>query len=805
MKALLMTLLFALPAQARDGAQLLNDLKRLSVVGTALYVAAHPDDENTRLLGSLANEAKFRTAYLSLTRGEGGQNLIGAELGPLLGVIRTQELLAARRVDGAEQYFTRARDFGYSKSVSETLDIWSSGGVDDSVLAEMVFVIRSLRPDVIITRFSPEPGTTHGHHTASAKLAVAAFRAAADPAFHSEQLARVAVWQAKRIVWNAWAPDPGFKPPAGSVSWDSSQFSPLLGLSYGELAATSRSMHKSQGFGAAPLHEGNVEYFAPLDGEPAMRSLFDGIDSTWKRVPGSEKLASLIDKAVAEFKVDAPAKSVPGLLLALEALQALPDSPWKEHKRIELSELIANCAGLFVQASASTFGVVAGTPLKVEVVALERTGTPITLEALGDAGVKAVLERGKPMKVPLELDTNALTSPYWLERSPSKGTWTIDAAHPIGVPERSPFTVECRFSSAGRSFSLQRPVTFRWVDPTVGERHRPVEVVPAVVARVSADQLIFSDTAPRTLEVTLIAHADAQQGTVTLGLPDGFVCEPPTRPFTLEKKGAEVTVAFTLKPAKASVGGTASVLINGSEAKSLTRIEYAHIPMQALLSPTQVRLVRLELRRGKTSRVGYLVGAGDDVPAALKQAGYEVTVLNDELLRTGSLDRFDAIVVGVRAYNVNAKLPAVHERLMQYVKNGGTLVAQYNTRNWLSSVPAAIGPLPFELSQDRVTDENAVMTRAVHPLFRTPNALTDADFTGWVQERGLYFAGKWEPAYETPLTMNDPGEKPSSGALLFVRHGKGRFIYTGLSFFRQLPAGVPGAFRLFANLLDRGS
>ncbi|HEY1086377.1 MAG TPA: PIG-L family deacetylase, partial [Archangium sp.] len=338
---MMMSLLFAAPPPRQDGAQILNELRRVSVLGTVLYVAAHPDDENTKLLASFANEAKFRTAYLSFTRGEGGQNLIGSELGPLLGVIRTQELLAARRLDGAEQYFTRARDFGYSKSVTETLEIWDH----DRVLADAVWLIRTLRPDLIVTRFSPEPTGTHGHHTASARLALEAFKAAADPAFHPEQLqGGVTPWQAKRLFWNAWSPDPKVKLPEGMLQWDSSQFSPLLGLSYGELAAESRSQHKSQGFGAAPVHDGSMENFSLLAGEPATKTIFDGLDTSWKRVPGAEKFSAALGKATAEFKVDAPASSVPALLVALQELRALPENPWKAQKEAELVEVITQCA-----------------------------------------------------------------------------------------------------------------------------------------------------------------------------------------------------------------------------------------------------------------------------------------------------------------------------------------------------------------------------------------------------------------------------------------------------------------------------
>ncbi len=808
MTGMMMSLLLSASAPGPDGAQILNNLRRVSVLGTVLYVAAHPDDENTRLLATLAKESKVRAAYLSFTRGEGGQNLIGAELGPLLGVIRTQELLAARRVDGAEQYFTRARDFGYSKSVDETLAIWNH----DRVLADAVWIIRTLRPDVIVTRFSPDQKDTHGHHTASARLALEAFTAAADPKFHPEQLDRVAVWQARRIVWNAWSREPNMVSPAGTLQWDSSLFSPLLGYSYGELAALSRSMHKSQGFGAAPVHDGSVENFVPLAGEQATTTIFDGIDSTWKRVAGSEKFSAALNRAITEYKVEAPANSVPALLLALEELRRVPANPWKAQKTTELIDVIAHCAGLFVEASADVTSVVPGGKLKLNVMVLNRSNAALKLEEVKVLGVSSpgsALERGKALKLELNLEVPATvnaSNPYWLEQAPSKGTWTIADELPIGPPElTSPFLVEYRFTG----FTLERAAYFKWTDPTVGERYRPIEVLPPVVVKPSAELVAFTELNAKPLEVTVTANADAQSGTLKLELPEGFTSEPATAPFTLEKKGQETKLLFKLKPgskAAASSSLTAIATIGTANyARALTRVEYAHIPMQTVLAPAQVKLLRVDLRRGKTTKVGYIAGAGDDVAAALRQVGYDVTFLSDEALRTESLARYDAIVLGIRAYNVNPRLPALTERLMQYVKDGGTVLAQYNTKNWLSNVPTQLGPFPFEISQDRVTDEDAKVTFEKHRVVTAPNALTDADFTGWVQERGLYFGARWDPRYETPFAMNDANEKPSKGSVLIARHGKGRFVYTGLSFFRQLPAGVPGAYRLFANLIDHGS
>jgi LmbE family N-acetylglucosaminyl deacetylase len=811
---MMMSLLFAAPPPRQDGAQLLNQLRRVSVLGTVLYVAAHPDDENTKLLASFANEAKFRTAYLSFTRGEGGQNLIGSELGPLLGVIRTQELLAARRLDGAEQYFTRARDFGYSKSVTETLQIWDH----DRVLADAVWLIRTLRPDLIVTRFSPEPTGTHGHHTASARLALEAFKAAADPSFHPEQLqGGVTPWQAKRLFWNAWSPDPKVKLPEGMLQWDSSQFSPLLGLSYGELAAESRSQHKSQGFGAAPVHDGSMENFSLLAGEPATRTIFDGLDTSWKRVPGAEKFSAALGKATAEFKVDAPASSVPALLVALQELRALPENPWKAQKEAELVEVITQCAGLFVEAASASPSVVPGGKLALKLMVLNRSNAALQLsdvKVLGATAPGAALEKGKAFKAELSVDvpkTLEATTPFFLEQAPTKGSWTIDARHPVNAPELvSPFLVEYAFSAGATRFTVRRPAYFKWTDPTVGERYRPIEVLPAVVVAPSADLLGFTDLNAKPLEVTVTANAEAQQGEVTLSLPAGWTSTPASAPFTLEKAGQQAKVLFQVKPPKAKDAATSLTVVakvgDVTFSRSLNRVEYPHIPIQTVLFPAQVKLMRVDLKRGRTNRIGYVAGAGDDVPAALTQVGYDVTMLSDESLRVEPLARFDALVFGIRAFNVNAKLPSVMPRVLDYVKAGGTVVVQYNTKNWLSSVPAQLGPFPFELSQDRVTDEDATVTVELpHAVLRTPNAIDAPDFQGWVQERGLYFANTWDARYETPISMRDPDEKPTKGSLLVAKHGKGRYVYTGLSFFRQLPAGVPGAYRLFANLLDHGS
>jgi LmbE family N-acetylglucosaminyl deacetylase len=805
--------LSAQPPRQPNAAELARAIDRLSVVGNVLYVAAHPDDENTRLLGWLANEKLARTAYLSLTRGDGGQNLIGSEQGPLLGLIRTQELLAARRVDGAEQYFTRARDFGYSKTPDETLAIWGRA----EVLADVVWAIRRFKPDVIITRFSPKSVDTHGHHTASALLAEEAFHAAADPAFHPEQVKEVGVWQAKRIVWNkgVWNANPG-EDLSAFLKLDVGAFNPALGVSYGELAATSRSMHKSQGFGAASTRGPSPEYFQVLAGDPMTHGLFDGVDQSWSRVRGAEKLRELFARARAQYRPEAPESAIPALLGAQAALDALPVNPWKAEKQHELGDVIAACAGLYVEATAADFSAAPGTELKVAVSAINRSGAQLALKEVRlPGGVVARLDQPlghepflleRAVTVPPE---TPFSNPYWLAEAPEPGLYRAPDPALIGLPEQPPaLTVELVLRAGDRTLTVTRAVAYKWTDPVAGERWRPLEIVPAVMVNPATPVLMFPDAQPHALKVLLKAGVAKAKGVLAPELPAGWKAEPPSLPFALEDKGAEEELSFQVRPPAAPGSGKLRLVASVGEqklARGVHRIEYGHIPIQTLFPEAEVKLVRFDLKKTK-KRIGYIAGAGDEVAAALRQVGYEVTLLSDEALRNSPMTMYDAIVVGVRAYNTNIRLPYYKKRLMDYIKSGGTMVVQYNTTNRWSKPLPEIGPYPFEISQERVTDENAAITREPqdHPLLTRPNRILDEDFTGWIQERGLYFAGKWAKEYETPLSMHDPGEPARKGGVLVARYGKGAFIYTGLAFFRQLPAGVPGAYKIFANMISYG-
>ena len=790
-----------------SGAQLERLLDRLLVVGNVLYVAAHPDDENTRLLSFLSNGLLVRAGYLSVTRGDGGQNLIGPELGPELGLIRTQELLAARATDGAEQLFTRARDFGYSKSPEESLGIWGH----DVLLADTVLAMRRFRPDVVITRFSPERAETHGQHTASARLAVEAFTKAADPSYMPDaEHRRLGPWKAKRLVWNPFSGPGSEAELAGLPRLDVGGYDPWLGTSYGELAADSRSNHKSQGFGMARRRGPFNEYFRLLAGEPMQTSPLDGLVLDWSRVPGTERLVAELRRARADFRPGTPETALPGLLAARAELVRLPANPWKEQKLAELELAILASAGLYAEVVADRPTTTPGATVPVTLTVLLRRPAKVSLVSARAAGRELSggrpLAMGEPVEVKQGLSLGAdarLTGPAWLELPATAGLYPVRDPGQAGIPEEpAPVEAELVFAFGDQTLTIRRPVTFKWVDPVLGERYRRLEVIPAVTVDPSEPLLVFPDTAPRALEVTVRSVGGAT-GTLALETPAGFAVTPAKAPFTLEA-GGEQTLRFEVTPPKGEATGVlrAVATVGGKRFdRGLRRIEYAHIPIQTWLPPAEVKLTRVDMRHVRR-RIGYVPGPGDAVPSALRQAGYEVTPLTLVELREQPLTPYDAIVFGVRAFNVEPKLASLHAKLMAYVEAGGTVLVQYNTSNWISKAPPNLGPFPFTIGQGRVTDEGAVVEAVADPILAGPNRIGPDDWRSWVQERGLYFAETWDERYAAPLAMHDPGEPPLRGSLLVGRHGKGVFIYTGLAFFRQLPAGVPGAFRLFANLVD---
>lgn len=807
---------FSQSNQTLNSSEIVQALKKLNTVGSVLYVAAHPDDENTRLLAYLANEKKVRTGYLSLTRGDGGQNLIGKEQGEPLGLIRTQELLAARRIDGAEQFFTRANDFGFSKNPEETFSIWNK----DSILSDVVLAIRRFKPDVIVCRFPTTGEGGHGHHTASAILAVEAFDAAADPKRFPEQLRSTEVWQARRIFWNTFNFGTTNTTAPNQLKIDVGVYNPLLGKGYGEIAAESRSSHKSQGFGSAKTRGSGLEYFKLLKGDSAKSDLLEGINTSWTKFKGQEKIQKLIDECIKKFNPQLPENSITELVAIYKQLQLLDDkntllSYWKKQKLKEAESILLACSGLWLEATASDYMGIPGQEVAITAQIVNRNNTVVKLNSLSflqqtDSATALTLKTNElytfrhKEKLP---ENMPFSNPYWLNEKHEIGTYHIAHASLIGKPENDAAAkVTFNISVQDLNLSIERGLSYKYTDPVKGEVYRPFEVLPPATVNIPEKVFVFTDAAPKTIFLTVKANTANVNGTLSLKGTEGWNISIKHPDFKLSAKGDEAIIEAVISAAKGAKDGRldASLSINGKTyTKSIRRMEYDHIPYQFILSDAEAGLVNIDLKKTGLN-IGYIPGAGDDVPAALKQVGYNVTVLTDELLSNDNLSKYNAIVSGVRAYNTNDRLQVHYARLMDYVKNGGNLIVQYNTNNRIGPVVAKIGPYPFTIARDRVTNEKAEVTfsNPKHSALNFPNVITQNDFENWIQERGIYFATEIDKHYETVLTMNDPNEKPSEGSLIIGKYGKGNFVYTGLVFFRELPAGIPGAYRLFVNLLS---
>jgi len=798
---------FAQTAPPTDLVTIEQNLKKLDVVGSVLYVAAHPDDENTRLLAYLAQEKHYRTGYLSMTRGDGGQNLIGNEQGELLGLIRTQELLAARKVDGAEQFFTRALDFGFSKGPEETLNFWNK----EKILGDVVWVVRKFRPDVIICRFPTTGEGGHGNHTASAMLAEEAFTAAADPKRYPEQLKYVQPWQPKRIMWNTFnfgntntiAPDQ-FKVNVGV-------YNPLLGKGYGEMAAESRSNHKTQGFGSARQRGDAYEYFKTMKGDAPETDLLDGVNTTWGRIKGGESIGTEIEKVTNDFDANHPDKSVPALVKLYDRIQKIDDTHWREQKTKELSELIAACTGLWFESYAAdqTYGLNDSIDVRSQIINRYNDRVKVLqVDGLHFNNGKAI-PANEVQNFNSKIPADKVTQPYWLEQPHGIGSYAISDDRKVGNPENPDMPkVKFEFIVEGTPIQLDRQLVYKYTDPAKGEIYQPVQIAPPVTANIQDNVYIFNSQQPQTVQVKLEAFEKIGSGTVSLDAPPGWKISPERVQFTNKNKGDEWEQDFTITPSgnKSQTGILEATIThdrdNAAYKAGILSIHYNHIPNITLFPAAQAKLVQLDLKiAGK--KIGYINGAGDLVPEALKQVGYEVHQLSENEILNGDLSGYDAIIVGVRAYNVDPRLVIEQPKLMEYVKNGGNLLVQYNNSNGL--VTKNIGPYPFKVVNERVTDENAKITiiDPNNPVLNYPNKITPADFDGWVQERGLYFTKDADPQYQKVLKMGDPGESSKDGALITTQYGKGRFIYTSLAFFRQLPAGVPGAYRLFINMINK--
>ncbi len=789
-------------------------LRKLNVLGSVLYIAAHPDDENTRLLAYLSKDRLYRTGYLSITRGDGGQNLIGEEQGIELGLIRTQELLAARRIDGAEQFFTRAYDFGYSKTPEETFAKWNK----EKILADVVWVIRSFRPDVIITRFPTTGEGGHGHHTASAILASEAFAAAADPTKFPEQLKYVQPWQAKRLLWNAFNFGSTNTTREDQFKFDVGGYNPVLGKSYGEIAAESRSQHKSQGFGVPRSRGEALEYFKAIGGNQPTTDLFEEVNTHWKRVPGAEAVEQKINAAIAGFDFLQPQKSVPALVDVYRALKALPESYWRNKKLEETKNLIEQASGIWIEAFTSQPYAIKGDSLRVNFVLNNRLGIQASAEALHldsfDSTLSATLAKNKNLSISKTLfipESMPSSQPYWLSAPMDEGSFNVTDQKEIGAAELAYSNIATiDITIEGEKFTFIKPVKYKFTDPVRGELYQPLVVLPAML--LSVDEELQLTKGDRKFSVQLTAQARRKNvsgyvRSISLKDPDSQLSwKYVPRNISLQEVNSTTTIDNQISAGR---DNEYSFMIRRDSStemlhygQSLHEIRYDHIPYITYFTPAKVKNVKLDLQtRGK--RIGYIVGAGDKVPLALEKMGYEVVLLYEKELARNNLQQFDAIISGVRAYNTNAWLNKYHAKLMKYVENGGNLIVQYNTSNQIGPVRAKIGPYNFNISRNRITDEKAEVrfTNPGHPALNFPNKISAADFDGWVQERSIYHAADVDSSFQTLVAMNDPGEKEDRNGLIVAKYGKGYFTYTGLAFFRQLPAGVPGAYRLLANLI----
>mgnify|MGYP003636242179 FL=1 len=809
--------IFAQKPQKLTSNQIFEKVQKLNFLGTALYIAAHPDDENTRLIAYLANNVKARTGYLSLTRGDGGQNLIGPEIRELLGVIRTQELLAARSVDGGEQFFTRANDFGYSKHPDETLKIWDK----EKVLSDVVWTIRTFKPDVIINRFNHKtPGTTHGHHTSSAILSVEAFDKVGDSTQFKSQLKFTETWQPKRLFYNTSSWFYRDKEKFEEIAKDFTKFDvgvyyPLKGVSNNELASMASSQHLCQGFGRLTTRGEQTEYVEFLKGDAPKdkTDIFSGINTTWNRLEKGGEIGDILYDLEKNFDFVNPSKHLPKLMEAYSLILKLQDQHWKSIKEKQIKEIIEACLGLYLEASAVSATAIPNTKIEVNFEVLNRSDIPVELTSITstidkkDTFKKIDLAKNKKInfKQSISLKSADYSAPYWLEKEADLGMYTVEDQQLIGKPE-TPRQVIVAFNLLVNymPITFTKNVVRRYAERDKGEIYEPFEIVPKITTKLKDKVLIFSDSTPKKIAIEVKAGANFINGYVSIEVPEDWLLSPNKIPFNIAQKGDKQTVTFMVTaPENQSEGKLKVIATTDGETytKELIEINYNHIPKQIVLKNSEAKVVRLDIKK-QGNLIGYIKGAGDAVPESLRQIGYTVVEINPKEITAENLKKYDAIVLGIRAYNVVKALKFKQKLLLDYVEKGGNLIVQYNTNRGVD----VAAPFTLKLSRDRVTDEFAevIILDEEHPLLNYPNKITQEDFKGWVQERGLYFPTIWSDEYRPLLSMNDKGETPKLGSLLIAKYGKGNYIYTGLSFFRELPAGVSGAYKLFANMLSVG-
>lgn len=845
-------------------------IKRLQTTASAMHTAAHPDDEDSGLLARLARGESARVSYLSLNRGEGGQNVIGSELFEPLGVIRAEELLQARTLDGGQQFFTRVMDYGFSKKREEAARIWG----EQQVLGDMVRAIRLFRPLVVISRFSGTPADGHGQHQLAGYLSPIAFKAAADPAQFPEQLREgLRPWQAKKFyVGQGFAQNPNNAP---TLIVNTGEYDRLIGRSYFEIAMEGRSQHKSQEMGSLELRgkqNSGVRLAESTVGKnETERSVFDGIDTSITGIPKTVNLnddflnGNLRDiqaaaaKALANFDAMNPGKTIEPLAEGLRETRKarreiaeraargqnapLADADFLlAQKEREFSDALQTAASIVVDALSDAETVVAGDSINVAVRVFASEGS--TVKA-GGANLRVpqgwtATPATQPTPAPAqgfrprdEAAANAyffkvsapanaaLTQPYWLE-SPRQN-FTFNWSSP-GAEKNMPFqshlaSAEVKMEIGGEEVTVTKPIQYRFADQIRGELRRDLNVVPLVSVGLDSN-LVIAPVSPRVQRHKIVVSVTNNaprptKGAARLNLPSGWKATPAAADFNLKAKGEKTAVSFDVTiPAGAKPDSykiTANAVVgNQTFNQSMQEIAYPHIQTHRRYLPAEVSAKVVDLKITPV-RVGYIMGTGDQVPDAIRRLGLNVTMLEEKDLATGDLSRFDTIVVGVRASQVRPDFVANNNRLLDWVRSGGTLIVQYQQHEYIRD---NLPPFPAKMdmvvngaqriSNVRVTDENAPIKILVptHPVFNYPNKIGASDWENWIQERNLYNFSTFDAQYTPLLESHDEGDPESNGGLVYAKIGKGNYIYNSYSFFRQLPTGNPGAYRLFANMLS---
>jgi len=798
-------------ATAQTSSEIFHELKKLRETKRVLYVAAHPDDENTRLIGYLANGEHAEVAYLSLTRGDGGQNLIGKELGIELGMIRTQELIRARETDGGRQFFSRAIDFGFSKHPDETLNNWDR----EKLLSDVVWIIRKFQPDIMINRFNDVPGTTHGHHTTSAILSLEAFEKAADPKIFPEQLQWVEPWQAKRVFWNAYNWGGQYEPETGKLyhRFDVGDLNPLLGRTYSKIAADSRTMHKSQGFGSTAQIGESSDFMELVKGENFSKGPFEGVTDRWESIPQGRAIAQAIDLALERFDFKKPENNINLLLGIRKQLHDLPSElAWIKEKQAGIDWLVLQSLGFVAEFIAGKELSFPTDESRARLTLNNASNSPIEVQSFHILDepifIRTSLKENKPFtqEVLIKLPHNyPISQPYWMEKRPENNLFQIEDRLEIGKPFNDPAVVgRLVFSIQDQEFEWEIPLTYKYNDQVDGEIIQPFTVVPQASLTLNKDNVFLLNGESDEIKVEVSFQKELLAGELSFdGIPESAV-EILSRVEDDEKK--RITYTLRLKPTngreKSIIGVNYTTADGTVYDKGQRRITYKHIPNLTYFPPAEFNLIQLNLQVSP-QRIGYIPGAGDDVPGVLTNLGYSVDLLENGNLTLSKMLEFHTIIVGIRAFNVNQVLADEMNQLLAYVEQGGNLIVQYNTSSPL--LTRKLGPYPLQLSRNRVAVEDSPVKVdfKAHPVLYFPNKIEITDFDGWVQERGLYFPDTWDDNYTTPLEMQDPNESPSKGALLLANYGKGTFAYSGISWFRLLPAGVPGAIKLFVNLIEQ--